>query len=224
MQKLFAFALASATAVSTAAFAAPTQERVRGTVASIDATTLVVHTATGVENVALTSKTHYLDVKKSSLGNITAGSYIGTATKAVGPELIALEVVIFPPAMKGTGEGHYDWDKINDTTKTGTKTKSSMTNGSVTSVMHAPKVSSTMTNGSVAGMAGPGGSQKLTVTYDGGQQTILVPPTAPIVTFVPGAMSDVTAGSTVFVNGLSDGKTITAAAVAVGVDGATPPM
>jgi len=41
---------------------------------------------------------------------------------------------------------------------------------------------------------------------------------------VPGAMADVKPGQTVFVNGMTDGQTVTANAVAVGVDGATPPM
>jgi hypothetical protein len=34
----------------------------------------------------------------------------------------AIEVLIFPPAMKGTGEGSYPWDL---------KPKSTMTNGTV---------------------------------------------------------------------------------------------
>jgi hypothetical protein len=37
-------------------------------------------------------------------------------------------------------------------------------------------------------------------------------------------MADVTVGKTVFVNAMSDGTIVTAGAVAVGVDGATPPM
>jgi hypothetical protein len=226
MKKMSVFAGVLTVGFSAAAVAAPTHERVRGTVTSIDATTLVVHTATGDESVALTPSTHFLEVKKASLSDVTPGSFIGTATKSVGSMTVALEVVVFPPAMKGTGEGHYAWDKINDTTRGGaSKTSSSMTNGSVAAVATpSAKVSSSMTNGSVSTMASAGGAQQLTVTYKGGKQTIIVPPTAPIVTFVPGTMSDVKAGQTVFVNGLTDGTTVTAAAVAVGVDGATPPM
>ena len=47
---------------------------------------------------------------------IEKGSFIGTATKDVGGTQVALEVVVFPPSMRGTGEGHYAWDKIPDTT------------------------------------------------------------------------------------------------------------
>jgi hypothetical protein len=200
--------------------------RVRGTVTSIDATTLVVHTPDGDQSIALTPTTHFLEVKKASLSNITPGSFIGTATKSVGSMMVALEVVVFPPSMKGIGEGHYAWDQISDTTRGGaSKTGSSMTNGSVAAVATpSVKVNSSMTNGSVSTMASAGGAQQITVTYKGGKQTIIVPPTAPIVTFVPGEMSDVKAGQIVFVNGVTDGQTVTANAVAVGVDGATPPM
>ena len=65
------------------------------------------------------SGTKYLKVEKSSLGNIEEGSHIGTGPRSVGSMLVALEVVIFPPSMEGAGEGHYGWDKIPDTTRSG---------------------------------------------------------------------------------------------------------
>lgn len=225
MKKIFGLAFIFTTSFATAALAAP--ERVRGTVSSINSTQLVVHTASGDETVKITSATHFLKVENSTLSKIVPGSFIGTATKTVGMTQEALEVVIFPPSMKGTGEGHYGWDKINDTTMPGTgKASSSMTNGTVASVTSAPtpKASSSMTNGTVSTMTSHSGSKKLTVTYNGGQQIITVPQTAPIVMFAPGEMSDVAPGTTVFVNGITNGQTVTAKAVAVGVDGATPPM
>ncbi len=226
MTKFSVLAVVLTTGLSTVAVAAPTHERVRGTVTSIDATTLVVHTAEGDKSISLTPTTHYLGVKNASLSKITPGSFIGTATKSVGSMMVALEVVVFPPSMKGTGEGHYAWDNIKDTTRGGaSETSSSMTNGNVSAVATpSASVNSSMTNGNVSTMASAGGAQQLTVTYKGGKQTIIVPPTAPIVTFVPGTMSDVKTGQTVFVNGMTDGQTVTANAVAVGVDGATPPM
>ena len=228
MKKTFGLAFALTTALSTASFASPQHERVRGTVASISPTRLVVQTASGADiSVALTGKTHYLQVEKSSLSNIEAGSFIGTATKSVGSLMVALEVVIFPPSMAGTGEGHYAWDKLPDTTRAGgAATVSSMTNGTVAAVkLSAPAtVNSSMTNGTVAAATAQNGAQQLTVTYKGGQQTILVPPTAPIVAFHPGNMEEVTKGAPVFVNGVKDGDEVTANAVAVGVDGVRPPM
>ena len=229
MKRLLGLSLAATTALSVSAFAAPVQERVRGTVSSISGDSLTVHTTMGTDvAVTLGSGTKYLQVEKSSLGNIEKDSYIGTATKNVGEKLVALEVVIFPPSMKGTGDGHYAWDTIPDTTVSGgSKTASAMTNGNVAAVATSPRtpqVNSTMTNGNVAAASSQAGAKELTVTYKGGQQTILVPPTAPIVTFKPGTMSDVTPGSTVFVNATKDGEKTTANAVAVGVGGATPPM
>jgi hypothetical protein len=63
----------------------------------------------------------------------------------------------------------------------------------------------------------------LTVTYKGGEQTILVPPTAPIVTFEPGRGSGVTKGAVV-VNATKDGAKFTANAIIVGSEGVNPPM
>jgi hypothetical protein len=228
MKKVFGLAFALTTALSTAAFASPQHERVRGTVSSISPTTLVVQTASGADiSVALTGKTHYLQVAKSKLNNIPAGSFIGTATKSVGSLMVALEVVIFPSSMAGTGEGHYAWDKLPDTTRAGDATTvSTMTNGTVAAVkVSSPTtVDSSMTNGTVSAATPQNGAQQLTVTYKGGEKTILVPPTAPIVTFHPGDMAEVTKGAPVFINGVKDGDGVTANVVAVGVDGVRPPM
>jgi hypothetical protein len=81
---------------------------------------LTVDTAAGqTVPVTLTDRTRYLKVAPSSLNRVDPGAYIGTATKSIGDQLIALEVVIFPPSLKGTGEGHYAWDRIPDTTLSG---------------------------------------------------------------------------------------------------------
>ena len=79
-------------------------------------------------------------------------------------------------------------------------------------------------HGTVFHAGGADGAKQITVTYKGGKQIVLVPPTAPIVTFEPGTRSDVTPGSAVFVNGVSQDGKVTADAVAVGIDGVTPPM
>lgn len=113
MKRLLGLTLAITTACSAAALAA-TPERVRGTVTAVTANSVTVRTADKDVTIGLTSNTHYLKVVKSSLTNVDKDSFIGTATKEVGGKMIALEVVIFPPAMKGTGEGHYGWDRIRD--------------------------------------------------------------------------------------------------------------
>jgi hypothetical protein len=229
MKQLLGLALAATTVLAAPALAAPEHVRVRGTVTAVSSDMMKVKTSAGDEQtVMLDGNTHYLAVVKSSLDHIEKDSFIGTATKSVGDRMIALEVVIFPPAMKGAGEGHYGWDKIPDTTLAGgASTSSTMTNGTVATVRPsggAPAVNSTMTNGTVASAATRGSAKTLTVTYKGGEQTILVPPTAPIVSFRPGTMAEVKDGDTVFVNATEDGGKITANAVAVGTDGVKPPM
>ena len=226
MKRLLGLAIAAGTALSVTAMAA-TPERVRGTVTAVTADSVTVQTAGKDVTVGLTPATHYLKVVKSSLTNVDKDSYIGTATKQVGGKLIALEVVIFPPAMKGTGDGHYGWDRIPDTTVSGGSgsTTSSMTNGTVSAVAsNGAMANSSMTNGMVSASHGKAGAKQITVTYKGGDQTILVPPTAPIVAFEPNTMSDLVKGKAVFVLASdADGK-LTANAVAIGADGVTPPM
>jgi hypothetical protein len=215
--------------ISIAALAAPMPQRVRGTIASVSSTALTVNTMSGADvTVALTGQTRYLKLAPSSLAYVDPGSYIGTATKRIGNQLIALEVVVFPPKLRGTGEGHYAWDRIPDTTLSGRAvTSSSMTNGTVTATTPSgtpSTVNSTMTNGTVSGTGNAQGVKQITVTYKGGQQTILVPPTAPIVNYWAGDKAELKPGAAVFVNALHDGDALTARAVAMGIDGAKPPM
>jgi hypothetical protein len=206
------------------AVAAP--EHVRGTIAGVSGDTLTVDTAVDhTVPVTLTDRTRYLKVAPSSLNDVDRGAYIGTATKSIGDQLIALEVTIFPPSLKGTGEGHYAWDRIRDTTLSGVGTApSEMTNGTVSAVNAAKTINSTMINGKVSSTTGSGGAEQIVVTYKGGKQVILVPPTAPIVTYELGERAELKPGAAVFINAVSHDGTITANAVAVGIDGLKPPM
>jgi hypothetical protein len=229
MKRFLGLTLAATIALSAAAIAAPERQRIRGTVSASSANALTVHTPAGDDvSMAITGDTKYSKVVGSSLDKIEPGSYIGTATKTVGDQLVALEVVVFPPAMKGAGEGHYGWDRIPDTTLSGgASTTSMMTNGTVTTVAPgaaAPAVESSMTNGSVTAASTKGAVKQITVTYKGGEQTILVPPTAPIVTFQPGAMSDLKTGSVVFIIATKDDGKITADRINIGTEGVNPPM
>ncbi len=226
---LAAGTLFSALALPAAATAAPQPERIRGTVTAVAGPRVTVRTtAGGTVSLALGSNTKYLFVLPSSLKRIEAGSYIGTAAKTVGGQLIALEVVVFPPAMRGAGEGHYPWDRLPDTTVGGgMRTASTMTNGTVAAVAPAQTVATaatTMTNGTISAAKASGGVEHLTVTYQGGKQNILVPPTAPIVTFAPAAASDVKAGAVVFVNATADNGKLVADRVVIGSHGVNPPM
>jgi hypothetical protein len=230
MPRLLALVIAASIfGTSTAAFAAPAPERVRGTVKSISDTELVVHTASGTdETVYLTGTTGYLTVAKSDLDYIDPGSYIGAATKSIGDKIVALGVLIFPPAMKGASEGHVNWDPIPDTTLSrGSTTASAMTNGTVSAAGPAGgarAVKSAMTNGTVASAGASGRGKQITVTYKDGQQIVLVPPTAPVVAVAPGVKSDVTIGTVVFINAVQQDGKISAGTIFVGINGATPPI
>lgn len=229
MTRLFGSILAATTALVMPAIAATQSERIRGTIESVDQNSVTVHTLQG-ENVkvSLNDETKYVTVEKSSLTNVAKGSFIGTATKGAGDFQVALEVVIFPPSLRGTGEGHYDWDKLPDTTMAGGgNVSSSMTNGTVQAAPSSGPgtvVNSTMTNGAIQSATEQGGAKQITVTYNGGKQTILVPPTAPIVAFQPAERPAVMTGAHVFIRASDDGGNPTAAFVAVGKDGLTPPM
>ena len=217
----FTAALASLPLLAQAAAPAP---HVRGTVSSISGDNVTVHTVDGADvTVHLTPHTKFAEVSKSSLDAIGPNTYIGTAAKDAGSgKLVALEVVVFPEAMRGTGDGHYAWDPLPDNTSPGGgPVASTMTNGTVKQASGG-KVGSTMTNGNVAASTAAGGAKQLTVTYKGGQQHILVPTTAPIVKIAPGSRADLTQGAHVVVFKAKDSDN--AASFAIGMNGIMPPM
>jgi hypothetical protein len=229
MIRLFESILVATMALVMPAMAAAQSERIRGTIESADQNSMTVQTLEGEKvKVFLNDATKYVTVVKSSLSNVAQGSFIGTATKGAGDFQVALEVVIFPQSLRGTGEGHYDWDKLPDTTMAGAgRVSSKMTNGTVEAAPSSGRkaeVNSTMTNGVVQSAVEQGGAEQLTVTYNGGKQMILVPPTAPIVAFQPADRPAVITGGHVFIRASEDGGKVTAAFVAVGQDGLTPPM
>ncbi len=133
------------------------------------------------------------------LADIKPGSYVGAAsTPGADGKLTAREVLIFPEAMRGNGDGHYAWDLGPNTT---------MTNANVDTVVQG-------NNG-----------RELTLSYKGGSKTVTVPENAPVVTFTDAARSDVVAGRKVFVIAKPDGPgKYTALRVIVEKDGVVPPM
>jgi hypothetical protein len=102
--------------------------RVRGTIVGLDGSTLTVKTREG-QNAMLMMKPGWkmAGVAKASVDDIKPGDFVGIAslpTSSGGDG--AVEVLVFPPAMKGTGEGSYPWDL---------KPKSTMTNATVTNAV-----------------------------------------------------------------------------------------
>jgi hypothetical protein len=86
--------------------------RVRGAIESIDGPTYVIKTRDGDQlKVALPDKAQIAVVVKASLADIKQGLFVGvTAMPQADGSQSAIEVHIFPEAIRGTGEGHYSWD------------------------------------------------------------------------------------------------------------------
>jgi hypothetical protein len=191
---------AAALLASAAAHAeAPSPTRIRGDIVAVDATTLTVHRRSGdTVKIAIKPDQAVGAVKNIKLADIKKGAFIGTATTtAPDGKLVAVEVLVFPEAARGTGEGHYAWDLLPG---------SMMTNANVEAVM-------TGVNG-----------RTLQLSYKGGSKEVLVPENTPVVTFAPATRADLIAGKKVFVVANGNATKLTAARIVVEKDGVAPPM
>lgn len=226
MNRIFALALIASACLPGLALAAQ-PARMRGVIETVTPTAVTLQTSEGAtETLELSSATRYSLINKASLNQILPESYIGTAAKGAGANMIALEVVIFPPAMRGAGEGHYAWDPLPDISAAKGTVASSMTNGSVSSVLVTPsgKVGSSMTNGSVQTVTAIPGAKQISVVYKGGKQIILVLPATPVVSVQLADRSALAPGAHVFARVVDDGGKYSALYIAVGAPGVTPPM
>jgi hypothetical protein len=178
----------------------PTQ-RIRGDVVALDGLNLQVKSRTN-ETLAVKLAENYgvTAVVGIDVEAIKAGSFVGVASmpQPDGTQR-ALEVLLFPEAMRGSNEGHYAWDL---------QPGSMMTNATVADAL----------------VVGPGG-RRMTLRYKDGEKTIVVPDGAPIVTFEPGDRAMIVPGAHIIVTATrqTDGS-LTAARVAVGKNGLVPPM
>lgn len=192
--------LPAVTAPAGAQAASGEPTRIRGSIVTHSKDSLTVTTREGATvDLALADGWQIASVARANVEDINPGDFVGIASlsKADGGDG-ALEVLIFPDALRGTGEGSYDWDL---------QPKSRMTNATVANA--------------VSGVDG----HSVTVTYHGQQKTIDIPDGTPVVTLAPATPDDLTAGATVFVSATKDGSgRVTAGQVVVGKDGVVPPM
>lgn len=182
---------------------------VRGTIARVDGNTLEISERDGsTAKVRLAVNAKIAAVTKASLSDIKPGSFIGTAaTPRTDGTLQAIEIHIFPEAMRGTGEGNREWDLAP---------KSSMTNGTVS--QKPDKVS----ENKVSKVEG----NSLTVEYNGGTKIVTTTPSTKVVALVPGDRSELKPNAKVFIPAAtrdSDGA-FKADRITVGKDGVAPPM
>lgn len=192
-----AAALMMAGGVALAQDAQPPMVAVAGTVASVTDSEIDLTAADGSKAaVMLGPKTRYTWTMAMSLDDIKPGSYIGAGAMKDGKGgNTAVEITIFPEQMRGVAEGFRPWNQGPD---------------------------STMTNGTVSQVVGTN-NRVLTVTYNGGQQSVTIPDGTPITTFEPADKSAVTVGAHLLVRAFkgTDG-TLTAGFVSVGKNGYVP--
>jgi hypothetical protein len=211
-------AVAVAATFSLRAAAQAEERHVRGVITAVSGDALTIETGAGkAEEVTLAPGAKVAKVEHADPAAIDQGAFIGT-TAVPQPDgtLRALEVHVFPESMRGAGEGHRPWDL---------GPKSSMTNATVSGLKASPGGKSSMTNATVRGMKTAGGTRTLTLSYPGGQQTVVVPPKVPIVKIEPGDRSLLVAGAHViaFATPGPDGKLV-AQRLTVGTGGVVPPM
>ena len=148
--------------------------RVRGTVERLDGQAFVVKTRDGSEvKLTVTDTPLFVVIVPSKMSDIKPGMFVGSAgmMQEDGTQK-AIEVHIFPESMRGTGEGHYDWDLLP---------KSKMTNGNVEQA--------------VTGVDGP----VLSVKYKDGEKKLVVTPQTIVVTYEMGKREDIQPGTKIFV-------------------------
>ncbi len=171
----------------------------RGTIVSIENDTLTLKVANGAtEKIALAKDWKVSVLKPVSVDTIQPGSFIGTAEMPQKDGTgRSLEVHVFPPGVKA-GEGHYDWDL---------------------------KKGSKMTNGTVGQVTASGKGRELQVSYPNGERKITVPPNVPVVQITPGERAMAKPGAAAFlIVAKTPGGELASNAIAVGENGAAPPM
>lgn len=195
----FALAIASSLLLAGNVGAQTPTQRLRGTIVSFDGTSLVMAERGGnTITLALADAFGVNEVVAIPASDIKPGSFIGTAAiPAADGSLSALEVLVFPEAARGTGEGHSAWDL---------------------------QPGSTMTNATVAELASAPNGRTMKLKYKDGEKTVLVPDNVPIVTVKPGDKALLVPGAKVVVFAQNrDGK-MTAMRALAGRNGLTPPM
>ena len=186
---------------SIAAAQTPNIVRVRGTIESVDGKTLSVKGRDGNPlTVKLADDVRVLAVDRKSLADVKQGVFVGiTAMPQPDGTQKAVEIHIFPEALRGTGEGHRPWDLMP---------KSTMTNANIDSEV-------TSTDG-----------KELVLKYKDGEKKFIVPANVEVVMFAPTTVADLKPGEKIFVvagKKQPDG-TIAAPSIVVGRNGVNPPM
>jgi len=179
----------------------PDVVRVRGTIESVDGHSLDVKGRDGTPiKVTLADDVRVLAVDKKSLDDVKQGVFVGiTAMPQPDGTQKAVEIHIFPEAMRGTGEGHRPWDLLPN---------------------------STMTNANIDTAVSSIDGKDLVLKYKDGEKKFTVPANVEVVMFAPATLADLKPGEKIFVvagKKQADGS-IAAPGIVVGRNGVNPPM
>jgi hypothetical protein len=195
-------ALAAALLVPMLSFSAlaqsPPTKRFRGTVSAIDGDTLTLKPFEGAAvTIKLAPNWAVGSVSPYKLTDIKPNDFVGVGASGPDSHLVATQVVVFPEAMRGTGEGHYPW---------------------------AAQPGNSMTNANVEGATVASSGRELTLAYKGGTVKAFVPPELPILLIGPGDKSMVKPGAKVQVTAtVGSDEGLSSNRVTVAINGAEPP-
>jgi hypothetical protein len=163
--------------LTAAALAQPAQtRRIAGTIEKADGDAVVVRSQSGgALTVHLTEDVKVFDVSKGTMDDLKPNAFVGIGAmpQSDGSQR-AMQIVVFDETQRGTGEGFRPWDR-------------------------APN--STMTNGTVDTRVGSVDGPKLVVKYKGGDQTIVVPPDAVILSYSVGNKDELKPGAKIAIIG-----------------------
>jgi len=173
-------------------------QRVRGTIESVDGSTLVIKQGEGPDvTVKLTDNVQVFGVVPATLADVKTGAFIGVgAMSQPDGSQKAIQVMIFAESQRGLGEGFRPWDRPGTT----------MTNATVDTT--------------VAGVDG----QEVTVKYKDGEKKIIIGKDAVIRAYVAGDKSELKPGAHIAIvraDKMPDG-TLQTARINVGRAGVVP--
>ena len=196
-KRMFA-AIAVTAALAAVPALAQQPQRVRGTIESVDGSTLVIKQGEGPDvTVKLTDNVQVFGVVPATLADVKPGAFIavGAMPQPDGSQK-AIQVMIFTESQRGLGEGFRPWDRPGTT----------MTNATVDTT--------------VAGVDG----QEVTVKYKDGEKKIIIGKDAVIRAYVAGDKSELKPGAHIAIvraDKMPDG-TLQTARINVGRAGVVP--
>jgi hypothetical protein len=203
---VFVFSLAHQALAQRPAAPQGPRAAIAGQVTAWDGKTLTLKTKTGGETVkiGILDNANVSVLTKATLADIKQNDYIASAGKKnADGTLSAYDIRILPESFRGR------IDTFSPYPAGGTSTE--MTN--------------TMTNATIDAVVTHGGDGKtLKVKYKGGEQTIVVTPQTAVMRQDVGKRDDVKVGANVSVAAVKTDKGFVGTRVAVGKDGAIPPI